>query len=305
MIGPMFTRRGALRLLVLLASVPTAPALRAEGATRVIAAGGSVAEIVFALGAGDRLIARDSTSSFPPEVLDLPDIGYLRTLSAENLLALSPDLILAEHDAGPPEAVEILQRSGIPLIVLPEAFDAEGVAAKIAIVAEALGLPERGAALAGQVRASFAQAAEAAAALPHAPKVMFILSMQGGRLMVSGRGTSADAMIRLAGGQNAVNGYEGYKALTDEAAIAAAPEIILVMDRSGDLAVTQEDIRAHPALSLTPAARNGHVVAMDGLYLLGFGPRAGEAARELAGRFGDILAERTGDEAADQGGDGG
>ncbi|WP_245542166.1 heme/hemin ABC transporter substrate-binding protein [Rubellimicrobium thermophilum] len=301
----MFTRRGALLLLGLLASVPMAPALRAEGATRVIAAGGSVAEIVFALGAGDRLIARDSTSSFPPEVLDLPDIGYLRTLSAENLLALSPDLILAEHDAGPPEAVEILQRSGIPLIVLPEAFDAEGVATKIAIVAEALGLPERGAALSGQVRASFAQAAGAAAALPHAPKVMFILSMQGGRLMVSGRGTSADAMIRLAGGQNAVDGYEGYKALTDEAAIAAAPEIILVMDRSGDLAVTLEDIRAHPALSLTPAARNGHVVAMDGLYLLGFGPRAGKAAQELAGRFGDILAGQTGDEAADQAGDGG
>ncbi|MCX7645789.1 MAG: ABC transporter substrate-binding protein [Rhodobacteraceae bacterium] len=285
--GGCLSRRAA---LVLLGSAALAPAARADGPARVLAAGGSVAEIVFALGAGDRLIARDSTSSFPPEVLALPDVGYVRALSAENLIALSPDLILAEHDAGPPETIEALRRSGIPLVVLPQAQDAAGVLAKIEAVAEALEMPEAGRSLAARVGERIAAARAAAAALPRQPRVMFILSMQGGRLLVAGQGTGAEAMIRLAGGRNAVEGVEGYKPLTDEAAIAAAPDIILMMDREGELAVTLADVQSHPALRLTPAGSAGHVIAMDGLYLLGFGPRTGDAVLDLTERFREVLA---------------
>lgn len=286
MSGLDMTRRAALALL---AAAGLARPARAGGPARVIAAGGSAAEIVFALGAGERLIARDTTSSFPPEVLALPDVGYVRALSPENLIALSPDLILAEHDAGPPEAIEALRRSGIPLVVLPQALDAAGVQAKIAAVAAALELPEAGDELSMRVAARLAEARAAAQALPRAPRVMFVLSMQGGRLLAAGAGTSAEAMIRLAGGTNAAEGVHGYKPLTDEAAIAADPDIILVMDRSGDLAVTLADVQAHPALRLTPAGAAGRVIAMDGLYLLGFGPRTGDAALELAARFGELL----------------
>ncbi|ARU01210.1 heme/hemin ABC transporter substrate-binding protein [Yoonia vestfoldensis] len=265
----------------LAAVVVLAPAAFAETPSRVIAAGGSVAEIIHALGAGDRLIARDTTSSFPPEVAALPDIGYVRALSAENLIAMTPDLVIAEHDAGPPEVLELLQRSGIGLVMVPQALDPEGVMAKIATVATALDLPQAGAALQAQVAARLEQARAAGAALPAPPRVMFILSMQGGRLLVGGQGTSAEAMIALAGGTNAVTALEGYKPLTDEAAIAANPDLILMMDRGGDHAVTLADIAAHPALGLTDAAIHQHVVTMDGLYLLGFGPRTGDAALEL------------------------
>jgi iron complex transport system substrate-binding protein len=276
-------RRRLAAAFLLAAGLALAPAGGAatETPTRVIAAGGSLAEIVFALGAGDRLIARDTTSSYPPEVLGLPDVGYVRALSAENLIALDPDLILAEHDAGPPEAMAVLRRSGIPLVVVPQALDPDGVAGKIAAVAGALGLAAEGAALAGQVRARLEAARAAGAALPRAPRVMFILSMQGGRLLVGGAGTSAEAMIRLAGGVNAVAGIEGFRPLTDEAAIAAAPEVILMMERGGNHGASLADIAAHPALRLTPAGAAGHVVMMDGLYLLGFGPRSGDAAQDL------------------------
>jgi iron complex transport system substrate-binding protein len=265
----------------LAAVVVLAPAAFAETPSRVIAAGGSVAEIIHALGAGDRLIARDTTSSFPPEVAALPDIGYVRALSAENLIAMTPDLVIAEHDAGPPEVLELLQRSGIGLVMVPQALDPDGVAAKIATVATALDLPQAGAALQAQVAARLEQARAAGADLPAPPRVMFILSMQGGRLLVGGQGTSAEAMIALAGGTNAVTALEGYKPLTDEAAIAANPDLILMMDRGGDHAVTLADIAAHPALGLTDAAIHQRVVTMDGLYLLGFGPRTGDAALEL------------------------
>lgn len=265
----------------LVVAVALAPAAFAETPSRVIAAGGSVAEIIHALGAGNRLIARDTTSSFPPEVLSLPDIGYVRALSSENLIAMAPDMVIAEHDAGPPEVLDVLQRSGIALVMAPQALDPDGVAAKIDAVATALDLPDAGAALQARVAAQLEQARIAGDGLPRSPRVMFILSMQGGRLLVGGAGSSAEAMILLAGGTNAVTALDGYKPLTDEAAIAANPDLILMMDRGGDHAVVLADIIAHPALRLTRAAIDQRVVSMDGLYLLGFGPRTGDAALEL------------------------
>ena len=248
---------------------------------RVVAAGGSAAEIVFALGQGDRLIARDTTSSFPEAVLALPDVGYVRRLSPENLLALDPDLILAEHDAGPPETIEILTHAGVALVTLPEALTPAEVLTKIAVVAQALGVPEAGAKLAAKTQADLDLVAEAAASMPVRPRVMFVLSLQGGRILAAGSDTAAAAMITLAGGVNAVTGLQGYKPLTDEAAIAAAPDVILAMDRGGDLALEASELVAHPALGLTPAGQKGRVVRMDGLYLLGFGPRTGAAALDL------------------------
>ncbi len=262
----------------------------AQGPQRVVAAGGSGAEIVYALGQGDRLVARDTTSMYPPEVMELPDIGYVRSLSAENLIAMSPDLVLAEHDAGPPEAIGALEGAGVNIVHLPQGLDEVSVAAKIATVAEALGVPEEGARLNAQLAEEMAEARALAAALPKKPRVMFILSMAGGRIMAAGQHNAGDAIIALAGGENAVQGYTGYKQLTDEAALTAAPEIILMMDRGGEHDAAIEEVIAHPALAGSPAAKGRHVIRMDGLYLLGFGPRTGQAAADLARAFAAALA---------------
>lgn len=252
-------------------------------AKRVLSIGGSITEIVHVLGQQDRLIARDRTSSFPPSVQDLPDVGYIRALSAEGVLSVQPDLILAEKDAGPPEVVAILRDSGIPFETIPGGTDADGLAAKIQAVAEALGVPETAPQPVASLRADLQAAAEAAD--DQAPaRVMFILSVQGGRIMASGTGTEADAIIRLAGATNAIDQFEGYKPITDEAILAAAPEVILMMQRGEATAshgAPNDELFALPALAPTPAARDGRVIRMDGLYLLGFGPRTGKAAKDL------------------------
>jgi iron complex transport system substrate-binding protein len=255
-----------------------APAL-AEDAPRVITLGGSVTEIAVALGAGDRLVARDTTSNFPESIQTLPDVGYIRALSPENILALDPTLIVAEGDAGPPEAVDVLKAAGIPFVLVPEATDPGGVAAKIAAVAEALDLS--GEALAADVQAGLDASAKRAAAVAAPKRVLFILSLQGGGIMAGGEGTEAEGIIRLAGGINAATGFTGYKPMTDEAVLAAQPDVILMMDREGDLAISNADVLAQPALSQTPAAATGAIVRMDGMLLLGFGPRTPEAATAL------------------------
>ncbi|MEM1066193.1 MAG: ABC transporter substrate-binding protein [Pseudomonadota bacterium] len=252
----------------------------ASAEERVLSLGGSVTEIIFALGEGDRVIARDTTSSFPPEVEDLTDVGYLRALSPEGVLSVAPDLVIAEDGAGPPEAIDVLKSARIPFVTVPDGYDRAAVRAKIEAVAEALGVPEKGAILADEVDATLEQAVEGAAG--DGKRVMFVLSMQGGRILASGTDTAADGIIGLAGGENAVTAYEGYKPLTDEAAIAARPDVILMMDRGGDHAADNADLFSHPGLAATPAAENNAVVRIDGLLLLGFGPRTPQAVERLS-----------------------
>jgi len=262
----------------------------ADGARRVVSIGGAVTEIVFALGEQHRLVGRDATSSHPPEAEALPDVGYMRALSPEGVLSLRPDLIIAAEGAGPPEAVTLLREAAVPFVIIPEGHDRAAVAAKTRAVADALGVPERGAALAAEVDAALAGAvAQAAAQMADRPRarVLFILSMQGGRVLASGRDTGADGIITLAGAENAVDGFEGYKPLTDEAVIAAAPDVILMMDRGEGHAAARRDVLGHPAIALTPAARAGRLVRLDGLLLLGFGPRTPQAISVLAEALAD------------------
>lgn len=248
---------------------------------RVVSLGGSVTEIVVALGAADRLVARDTTSNYPDSITALPDVGYIRALSPEGVLSVQPTLILAEDGAGPPEALDVLKAAGVTMVAMPGDPSAEGVLAKITAVAEALKLPDRGARLAADVSAGFDAARAEAATVTTPKKVLFILSLQGGRVMAGGAGTEAEGIIALAGGINAATGFDGYKPMTDEAVLSAAPDVILMMDREGDLAIGDSDVLDQPALAATPAAASGAIVRMDGMLLLGFGPRTPDAARAL------------------------
>lgn len=263
-----------------LALAASGPAF-ADDPARVITLGGSVTEIAVALGAEGRLVARDTTSNWPESVGALPDVGYIRALSPENVLALDPDLIVAEGDAGPPEAVDVLKAAGIPFVLVPEATDPAGIVAKVEAVSQALSLPAEGDALAAELQGKL-DAAEARASTVTAPKrVLFVLSLQGGGVMAGGEGTEAEGIIRLAGGVNAATGFQGYKPMTDEAVLAAQPDAILMMDRESDLSIADADVLAQPALSQTPAAQSATLIRMDGMLLLGFGPRTPEAADRL------------------------
>lgn len=254
-----------------------------EPAQRVLTIGGSLTEIVYALGEEDRLVGRDQTSQYPAEARSLPDVGYMRALSAEGVLSIDPDLIIALEGAGPREAMEVIETASVPIVTVPERYDAKGVIAKIEAVGAALGVPEKASELAERVRNELDASATVVGSAEDPATILFILSLEGGHIMASGTGTAADGMIVMAGGMNAITAFTGYKQLTDEAIIEAAPDVILLMDRGGathDPAV--DEIAAHPALSATPAAQSSRIIRMDGSYLLGFGPRTAEAMTELS-----------------------
>ena len=116
-------------------------------------------------------------------------------------------------------------------------------------------------------------------------RVMFVLSVDNGRLNASGRGTGAHGMIELAGAENVLaDDFEGYKLLNDEAVLLAAPDIVIMMEGRGNHGGRAEEVLALPSVAVTPAGENGGFLTVPGAAL-GFGPRTADAAIELNERL--------------------
>jgi len=272
-----------LRVTALAASLLSPAMAQAADAkpSRIVAIGGSVTEIVYALGEEGRLVGRDSTSVYPQEALKLPDTGYIRALSPEGVLSLNPDLILSLDGAGPPPALEALKAAGVRLVTIPEGFDRKAIVYKIDAVGAALGVEDKAKALAAKIEAGLDKAVASSATQAKKARVLFILSAPQGRIMAAGGRTQADGIIKMAGAENVLSEIEGYKPVSDEAVIAAAPEVILMMTPRGDHSVSDETVLALPAITETPAGKAKRIVRMDGMYMLGFGPRTADAIVSL------------------------
>ncbi len=248
----------------------------------VISIGGDVTEIVYALGAGDRVIAVDITSRHPTEARALPQVGYMRQLSAEPILSLAPSLILAIADAGPPTVLDQLRAAGACIALVPDDHSPAGVIRKVEAVAAALGRETEGDALAARLEAEFAALRASVGAVKDQPRVLFLFSVGEGAPLVGGRNTSADSIITLAGGRNAIDGFADFKPVSSESIIAAAPDVLLVTDLTLEKLGGVEGLLRRTDIAETPAGKAKRVVTMDSLLLLGFGPRTPQAISQLA-----------------------
>lgn len=259
--------------------------------SRILSVGGDITEILYALRADDKIIAIDSTSQFPGDALQKKtDVGYLRALSAEGVLSTNPSVIIASADAGPPPVVAVLKSSSVPYVVVPDDKTPEGVANKIRFVAKVVGMEAAGEALAKDVERDFALLAEQRAKISKPKRALFVLSVQSGKATIGGAGTGADAMIKLAGAINAGAAVPGYKPMTDEAGVELAPDAILTMQH-GPGGMPSDRMKTVASLAGSPAMKNGEIIEMNGLYLLGFGPRCARAARELMAALYPELAQ--------------
>ena len=248
---------------------------------RIVSAGGTLTEIAYALGAGDMLVGVDTTSYFPEATDQLPKIGYMRALSSEGILSLDPSMMLASPDAGPPPVIQQLKQSGLRIENFDYPQTPEGVADMIRHVAEVVNRKTEAERLIQNLQVDAAKLAGHVQKQTLRPRVLFILDVGRGAPMAGGRDTSAEAIIKLAGGVNAMDGFEGFKPLNAEAIILANPDILLVTDRTLRLSNGADKIFAMPGIASSRAGRERKLIAMDGLMLLGFGPRFVEAAREL------------------------
>lgn len=290
MTTPMFQRRALLRGLLAggaaasLGAMTLRPATAAACAVngqRVVSVGGAVTEIVAALDAMCRIIATDTTSLYPRAVFDLPRVGYMRALAAEGIVAMNPSLVLASDRSGPEAVLRQIKDAGVDLRLIPDEPHINAIAPKIVAVGAALGLQTQAAALAKAVDDDIATLQAQVASLKSKPRVLFLLSVARAQPMAGGADTSADAMIKLAGGVNAAT-ISGWKPISAESALDLAPDVVLMMNQTLEGAGGIDAVLALPALASSPAAKKRRVVGMEGTYLLGLGPRTAHAGRDLA-----------------------
>lgn len=261
--------------------------------SRIVTLGGSVTEIVYALGADDQVVGVDASSVYPEAATEKPDVGYFRKVPAEGVLSLNPSLVLALEGTGPPTVFEQFRSAGVRTVQVPDPPSVDGAKRKIQTIGDLLGRSARADSLIAAMERELDEARTLRAEASSTPSVLFVYARGSGTMNVAGRGTSAAAMIELAGGENAITGFEGFKPMSAEAVVEAEPDVILALTRGLESIGGTEDLLEQPGIPLTPAGKQQRIVAMDDLLLLGFGPRLGTAVKRLTKKLHPDLTAAT------------
>ena len=247
-------------------------------AQKIVSLNGAVTEIVAALGHEKELVGVDVTSTYPESVTKTAkDLGHVRTISIESIMALNPTLIIGTEKDLSPELLAKIKSSGVKAELFKQEFTPAGTKRLIADVAKVIGEDQKAFTLQERLFASL----KSDLTLKPAPKVLFIYARGANMLMVSGTNTPVDKVIALAGAKNAVTDFEDYKPLTPEALIKGNPDVILMFDSGLESVGGAAGVLKIPGVDKTNAGKNKKIIAMDGGLLSGFGPRLGEAATQL------------------------
>jgi iron complex transport system substrate-binding protein len=260
---------------------------------RILPLTGSISEVVFALGMGDRVVGRDISATFD-EAADLPLVTRAHDVAAESVLSLQPTVVLADEETGPPEAIEHIRNVGVPVVIVERPTDLAAIGPRIEAVAAALGVGAAGAHLAAATAAEMAAVAPAAphgAADPDSrPTVAFLyLRGQAGVYLMGGPGAGTDAMIEAAGGRDAgteLGLAQAFTPLTSEALVEAAPDVLLLTTTGLESVGGIDGLLEVAGIAQTPAGRDRRVATIEDGLLFGFGTRTPEVLRDLASQLG-------------------
>lgn len=258
--------------------------LTVKKAERLVPLSGSLSEIVFTLGLGDRVVARDVTATFA-QAGELPVVTRGHDVSAESVLSLRPDLVLAESTTGPQEAMDQIRAAGIPILVVEAATGLDEVGPRIRRVAEALGVPAAGEELVRRTEQRIAAVRKEVPKDSDRPRVAFLyLRGSASVYLIGGRGSGATSLIEAAGAVDA--GAESglkkdFTTITSEALVKAAPDAILVMSKGLESVGGIDGLVKIPGIAQTPAGMERRVVSVGDGVLLNYGPRTDDALRSV------------------------
>ncbi|GEN26519.1 hemin ABC transporter substrate-binding protein [Halovibrio variabilis] len=258
---------------------------------RWIVLGGDIAATLAALDADANVVARDDTVLYPPQMAALPSVGYLRQLSAESVLSLQPDRVLAAGHAGPQEVLEQLAAVGVTVETINAPPTLDAIADKVRTVGRLTGRSEEGDALASELD----QKLERLARLPPLPptRAMFILQHSGLTPRVAGSDTAAHTALEAISLENAFAAMAGYQSVGAEALAKQAPELVIMSQRGLNALGGEAALWQLPGMALTPAGREQQLIVIDDQALLGFGPRAPDQLLTLRQAAEDLLGAPT------------
>ena len=252
---------------------------KSKNPNKIVIAGGSLTEIVYDLKEEEKILAVDVTSNFPPEVKDFPSVGYVRALSTEGLLSLGPTLILGEEDMGPPLVLDQLKIVGVDIRVIKDDFSSSSILSKVECISEIIGAKKINTKrLINNLKEKINVLETNIKKNNRAMTILLILGLQGTSPIAAGHSTSGHGFINLLGAKNIMEDVEGWKPISSESILLKNPDIILVTKRGIRSFKNDEAFSKHSSIKFTNAAKNRNVFSLDGMSMLGFGPRTIETA---------------------------
>lgn len=251
--------------------------------SRIVSLNGDITETIFELGLGENVVGVDVTTTFPPEAAALNDsgqtVGFAQQLTPEAVLRFEPTLVIGDTQVAPPEAIDQLRAAGVPVVIIETQVTLEGVETKILDLADILGVPDEGEALAERVNGEIEAARARVADDVSDPSVAFIYVRGPQVVFLFGAGMPTQAMIEGAGAidAGAGSGIAGPAPLTPEALVAAAPDVIVLPEAGLAALGGAEAFGALPGVAETPAFQSGRILSYDEAFFFNLGPRVGQA----------------------------
>jgi len=246
---------------------------------RIVCVNGTLSEILVGLGLESQIVGVDVTSTYPTSLEKLPKVGHNRSISAEGILALNPDVIVVSDQSMLSASVlKQLNSTGKKVVTFKQEYSQEGTVNLIREMGTYFNAKPQAEKMVKSLKTDLAKLPKAATP----KKLLFIYARGTGTLMVSGKNTSLDKMFTLIGHKNAVTDFTDFKPLTSESLLAANPDVLVLFSSGLESVDGIDGLLKVPGIAYTNAGKNRKVVSMDGQYLTGFGPRLGKAAAELA-----------------------
>lgn len=253
---------------------------------RVVALANGSAEIIASLGYLNILVGRDIASS-SNELKGVPIATAGHQVVAEKILELNPDVLLIDNTTGPATALEVIQRAGIKVTMIDEAWTLTDIAKKIVAIGEVIGAQPAAVQLVQKLNSALQDSGK-----DHPGVRIAFLYLRGGSAiyLLGGQGSGADSLIGHLGAIDvgAQKLKDPFSPITSEALIATNPEMILVMSKGLESVGGIDGLVSLPGISQTPAGKNRAVIAVDDSLLLSFGPRTPDLLRQLSGAIGQV-----------------
>lgn len=251
---------------------------------KIVSLNGTITEVLHELEVSDRIVGVDITSTYPESLNNIPRLGHISQVKAEGIIALDPDVVMVKSSELKPDLKEQLLSAEIKLVEVEQDYSTEGTIKLINEIADKVQQKEKAKSLIENLNNDLA----GVESIETPPSVLFIYARGASSLMVAGENTQMQSIIQMAGGKNAVQGFDDFKALSPEVLITSNPDVILMFESGKRSLNGEEGLLQIPGMNETNAGKNGHFITMDGLYLSGFGPRLGQATKELNQKLKEI-----------------
>ncbi|MCB2407845.1 heme/hemin ABC transporter substrate-binding protein [Hymenobacter lucidus] len=255
----------------------------APGKERIVSVSKQLTEMIFALGAGDKLVGVDLSSTYPAAAKKLPTVGYHRLLNSEGIVSLKPTVVYSDGNVAPVAVMTQLQKVGIPIKEFKQTKTIEEACQLLQQLGDGFGRRAQADSLAKQLTADMATAAAKRQEFGGKPVKVVIIhyGLQKNIYLAMGQKSTGTQMLEWAGGVNSIDATEGMKPISPELIAAAQPDVILATDFGYDRMGGLEKFKTLPGVALTPAAKNNRIYRVEEHDMVYLGPRTGQNVLKL------------------------